>query len=172
MQGTGSQTGLKVMSIINIVLGAFLLLTSLSTYLTRAALLADPQIVSELQEIMQADEAMAGPVVGLVAVAMLIMGIFMIAMGILGLRGAKTPGKVKPAWILSLIWFIVIVLSILMSFGQSGGPSAVAGQLLVFILSGGLSAVVGQLLVFILPALTFWFANGVKGEAAESETSA
>ena len=149
MQPTGSQTGLKIISIIDIIGGIFFALTAVMLLAGGAVLGSDPSIAANAT----ANTGMeTSTIVGLAVILsfmLIISAIITIITGILGLRAAKDNQKIKPVWILAIIGLIFAVISFI---------SSVIGGL-----NG--SNIGSTLAGLIMPAVTFWLANNVKKEA-------
>ncbi|MBQ9022132.1 MAG: hypothetical protein IJ113_09025 [Eggerthellaceae bacterium] len=149
MQPTGSQTGLKVISILDIIGGIFLALTGFVLFAGGAVIGADPSVASEATAGTGMDSS---TVVGLatgIGLVLVVSAIITLVMGILGLRAAKDNQKVKPVWFLAIIALVVSVISFISNIIGGADTSTIGSSL------GGL----------IMPALTFWLANNVKKEA-------
>ncbi len=149
MQPSGSQTGLKVISILDIISGVIVALSAFMMLAGGAVLGSDPSMAAEAA----AETGMeASTVVGLAAglgIMLLVTAAITLITGILGLRAAKDNQKIKPVWIISVIALVFAVISFIMTVTGGGSGSNIGSSL-------------GSL---IMPAITFWLANNVKKEA-------
>ena len=149
MQPTGSQTGLKIISILDIIGGILVALSAVLLFVGGAAIGSDPSIAaSATAETGLEASTVVGVATGL-GIMLIVSAAIIFITGILGLRAAKDNQKIKPVWIISIIALVFAVISFIMS-----------------VVGGGNGANIGSLLgSLVMPAITFWLANNVKKEA-------
>ena len=152
MERSGSQKVLLVLSILNIILAAFVILASLLTIAGGALVGAVPaeEVADSLAEtgLTQGQASAAFSAIGLV---ILIPGALMLLVGILGVRAANNNQKIMPVWVLSVISLVMWVISIVMA-----------------VMNGTVGTDVAPNLVSIaIAVLTFWIANNIKREAGK-----
>ena len=149
MQPTGSQTGLKIISILDIIGGILVALSAVLLFVGGAAIGSDPSIAaSATAETGMEASTVVGVATGL-GIMLIVSAAITFITGILGLRAAKDNQKIKPVWIISIIALVFAVISFIMS-----------------VVGGGNGANIGSLLgSLVMPAITFWLANNVKKEA-------
>ena len=92
-----SKTVLKVLGIVDIILGVLVLLGSVLT-LTGGGLLASGAVPMD-----QVEAGVSGTLVLVAGGVMLLMGCFSLAEGILAHRAAKDPSKAQPALVFAVI---------------------------------------------------------------------
>ena len=148
MDKSGSQKFLKVISIIEIVLGALLIIVGLLSIAGgTVAGTVDSATLAE-QGLTEADRAAGAAALSLVGAFSAIAGIISIIEGVLGVRAANDPSKIMPVWVLALISLVCAGLSLLMGIfgiaGMSFGPSSI--------------------LTVVMDALMFWVANNIKNQ--------
>ena len=149
MQPSGSQTGLKVISILDIIAGIFIAISAAMLLAGGAALGSDPSMAAEAAAETGMD---ASSVVGIAAglgIMLLVSAVITLITGILGLRAAKDNQKIKPVWFIAIIALVFAVISFIMTVTGNGGAGNIGSAL-----SG-----------LVMPAITFWLANNVKKEA-------
>ena len=152
MERSGSQKVLLVLSILNIILAAFVILASLLTIAGGALVGAVPaeEVADSLAEtgLTQGQASAAFSAIGLV---ILIPGALMLLVGILGVRAANNNQKIMPVWVLSVISLVMWVISIVIA-----------------VMNGTVGTDIAPNLVSIaIAVLTFWIANNIKREAGK-----
>ncbi len=152
MERSGSQKVLLVLSILNIILAAFVILASLLTIAGGALVGAVPaeEVADSLAEtgLTQGQASAAFSAIGLV---ILIPGALMLLIGILGVRAANNNQKIMPVWVLSVISLVMWVISIVIA-----------------VMNGTVGTDIAPNLVSIaIAVLTFWIANNIKREAGK-----
>ena len=123
---TSSQTALKVLSIIGIVVGA--IIAVLGIVLTVGANgFAMSQASSS-----GAGVAVLGTIGGVV---LIVAGAFDIVVGAFGVRGANDPSKIGVFWVLCIIGIVLNALGLIMEASGSGiSASSLIGTLFVVVL--------------------------------------
>ena len=155
MEKSGSQKFLKVISIIDIVLGILALIAGIMTALLGGAAAAG--VVSSGADALATSEFTAEEVgVGIAAFSIIgvftiVAGIITLLEGILGLRAANDPQKIMPVWVLAIIGLVCSVVSLIMTFVNQGGSSDIIS---------GIANVAGS-------CLMFWVANNIKVQAGK-----
>ncbi|MBE6473150.1 MAG: hypothetical protein E7Z99_06180 [Coriobacteriaceae bacterium] len=152
MQRSGSQKVLLVLSIIDIIGAALMLLAGLAVMLGGAAIGAvDPMEASAALEGTGVTQGQAGMLVGIGGFFIIIGGAVELIMGILGIRAANDNQKIMPVWVLAIISLIFSVIGLI---------SAIAGGTFA---TQGASAIVS----LIIAGLMMWIANNIKQEAGK-----
>ena len=149
MQPSGSQTGLKVISILDIIGGVFIALSAFMMLAGGAIIGTDPNAAAEAAAEIGMEASTVVGIATWVGVMLLVSAAITLITGILGLRAAKDNQKVKPVWIISIIALVFAVISFIMTITGGGDSGSIGSSL------GGL----------VMPAITFWLANNVKKEA-------
>lgn len=146
MQRSGSQKALLVISIIDIVCAAFVLIMGIMALVGVGAAGSIDTGDADINGVVRAG---AGAAFGLASIIALVSGGWSLFCGILGVRAANDNQKIMIVWVFSLIALALQVITILMSIfnGDFG--------------SNWLS----YLLSLVWPALMFWIANNIKQEA-------
>ncbi|MBR6840420.1 MAG: hypothetical protein IKM82_07500 [Oscillospiraceae bacterium] len=111
-----SKTMLKVFGIVNMILGVMLLIFSAMT-LAGGGLLASGVVPMD-----QAEAGVSGALVFGVGGAMLVLGAFSLASGILSRRAAKDPGKAQPAFVFAIIGAVLAVPNLVLAITGGGSP--------------------------------------------------
>lgn len=123
---TSSQTALKVLSIIGIVVGA--IIAVLGIVLTVGA---NGFAVSQASS-SGAGVAVLGTIGGVV---LIVAGAFDIVVGAFGVRGANDPSKIGVFWVLCIIGIVLNALGLIMEATGSGiSASSLIGTLFVVVL--------------------------------------
>ena len=150
MQRSGSQKFLLVISIIDIVVGAFALIGAILLIMGGGMVAADPTVLADSG--LTADEAgIASGAFSFLGLVSLFTGAIGLLEGILGIRAANDNQKIMPVWVLSLIGLIGSVVGVVMSIANGSiGAQAVN---LIAMLAGS--------------ALMFWVANNIKRQAGK-----
>ena len=133
---SASQKYIKIISILNIIAGAIFIVLGIIAFTGKS-------IVGNEALVEQAGDAAAPAAVNVFVIGLIASGLLSLITGILGVRAANDPTKVKPVLILSGISLAVAAI------GLAG--SIFSGE---FSISG--------LLELIAPGLMFWCANNVK----------
>ncbi len=158
MERSGSQKFLLVISIINIILAVFIILSGIAFNLAGGALGASSaanEVASQVTA--ETGVAVTGGQISFLVVAggllMLLDGIVRLVMGILGVRAANDNQKIMPVWVLALASLLISILGIVSNIinGQMGSPSAIGGA-------------IGSIAFSIL---MFWVANNIKTQAGK-----
>ncbi|MBQ9057684.1 MAG: hypothetical protein IJ125_00705 [Atopobiaceae bacterium] len=150
MQRSGSQKALLVISVINIILSAILLLLGIFS-LIGGVIVGNPQIAAEAASetsLTTAQVGLGGTFLVAGGISLIVVCILEIIIGILGLRASNDAQKIMPVWWLSLISLVLNVVGIIMNIVQ-GQPVDILSTVLTIVLS----------------ALIFWIANNIKREA-------
>ena len=142
-----SKTVLKVLGIVDIILGVLVLLGSVLT-LTGGGLLASGAVPMD-----QVEAGVSGTLVLVAGGVMLLMGCFSLAEGILARRAAKDPSKAQPALVFAVISLVLAALNLTWAIVGGGSP-----------ISGLVSVAINVLLVMA--------ANTVKKEGAAEALAA
>ena len=146
MQRSGSQKALLVISIIEIISAAIVLILGIVSLVGFGASGAIDTGDADLNSVVRAG---AGAAFGFASIIALISGGWSLFCGILGVRAANDNQKIMIVWVFSLIAFALQVITIIMSFfNGSFGDNWVS-----------------YLISLIWPALMFWIANNIKQEA-------
>ena len=133
---SGSQKYIKIISILNIIGGAFYVLIGILGFLGKG-------FVSNEALIEQAGDSAAPAAVNTFLIVMIVIGLFSLCIGILGVRAANDPSKIGPVFILGVISLIISVVNVFV--GIFGGNFSVY-----------------SLVECVPPALMTWCANNVK----------
>ena len=134
---SGSQKYIKIVSILNIIGGAFYVLIGILGFLGKA-------LVGNEALIEQAGGDSSAPMAANVfLIVMIVIGLFSLVVGILGVRAANDPSKIGPVFTLAVVSLIISVVN-----------------LFVGIFGGNFS--VYSLIECVPPALMTWCANNVK----------
>ena len=142
-----SKTVLKVLGIVDIILGVLVLLGSVLT-LTGGGLLASGAVPMD-----QVEAGVSGTLVLVAGGVMLLMGCFSLAEGILARRAAKDPSKAQPAFVFAVISLVLAAGNLISAIVGGGAP-----------VSGLVSVAVNVLLVMA--------ANAVRKEGAAEALAA
>ena len=133
---SGSQKYIKIISILNIIGGAFYVLIGILGFLGKG-------IVGNDALIAEAGDSSAPAAVNVFLIAMIVIGLFSLIVGILGVRAGNDPSKIGPVFILAIISLVISVISLVGS-----------------IFGGSFS--IYSLIECVPPALMTWCANNVK----------
>ena len=134
---SGSQKYIKIISILNIIGGAFYVLIGILGFLGKG-------LVSNEALIEQAGGDSSAPMAANVfLIVMIVIGLFSLIVGVLGVRAANDPSKIGPVFTLSIVSLAISVIN-----------------LFVGIFGGNFS--LHSLIECVPPALMTWCANNVK----------
>lgn len=123
---TSSQTALKVLSIIGIVVGAIIAVSGI-VLTVGANGFAMSQASSS-----GAGVAVLGTIGGVV---LIVAGAFNVVVGVFGVRGANDPSKIGVFWVLCIIGIVLNALGLIMEATSSGiSASSLIGTLFVVVL--------------------------------------
>lgn len=148
MQRSGSQKVLLVVSILEIISAAFVLIAGIMALIGAGASGSISTGDADVDSVVQAG---VGAMFGIASVLALISGGWSLFCGILGVRAANDNQKIMIVWVFSLINLILQVITIVMGiFDGSFGANWLS-----YIIS------------LIWPALMFWIANNIKYEAGK-----
>ena len=111
-----SKSILKVLGIVDIILGVLVLLGSVLT-LTGGGLLASGAVPMD-----QVEAGVSGTLVLVAGGAMLLMGCFSLAEGILARRAAKDPSKAQPALVFAVISLVLAAGNLIWAIVGGGSP--------------------------------------------------
>ena len=111
-----SKSILKVLGIVDIILGVLVLIFS-ALALTGGGLLASGVVPMD-----QVEAGVSGSLVLVAGVAMLVMGCFFLAEGILSRRAAKDPSKAQPAFVFAVISLVLAAINLTYAIIGSGSP--------------------------------------------------
>ena len=145
MNRSASQKALLVISIINIVLGALIVLSGL---LVSCGGMAVGAAAAGDASVDPSTGAAATAVLGVGGILLTIPGIISILEGVLGIRAANDNQKIMPVWVLAIIGLALGVIGLIMSIVQGNFQW---------------SSVVSV----IISGLMFWIANNIKQEAGK-----
>lgn len=148
MDRSGSQKFLKVISIIDIVMGAIIIIVSFAAiFMGGIAGIASPDLMAS-GELSASDAALASGAMSIIGVFGIVVGAVTVIEGVLGVRAANDPSKIMPVWILSIIGVAANAVSLIMAFAQHGN-------------------VVSGLLSLVVSGLMLWVANNIKVQAGK-----
>ena len=133
---SGSQKYIKIIGILNIIGGAFYVLIGILGFLGKG-------FVSNEALIEQAGDSAAPAAVNTFLIVMIVIGLFSLIIGILGVRAANDPSKIGPVFTLAVVSLIISVVN-----------------LFVGIFGGNFS--IYSLVECVPPALMTWCANNIK----------
>ena len=137
---SASQKYIKIVSILNIIGGAFYVLIGILGFLGKG-------LVGNEALIEQAGGDSSAPMVANVfLIVMIVIGLFSLVIGFLGVRAANDPSKIGPVFKLAIVSLAISVIN-----------------LLVGIFGGSFSF--HSLIECVPPALMTWCANNVKKQA-------
>ena len=111
-----SKSILKVFGIIDIVLGVLVLLGSV------LALMGGGLMASGAIPMDQVEAGVSGSLVLVAGGAMLVMGCFSLAEGILSRRAAKDPSKAQPAFVFAIISLVLAAINLTWAIVGGGSP--------------------------------------------------
>ena len=111
-----SKSILKVLGIVDIILGVLVLLGSVLT-LTGGGLLASGAVPMD-----QVEAGVSGTLVLVAGGVMLLMGCFSLAEGILARRAAKDPSKAQPAFVFAVISLVLAAGNMIWAIVGGGSP--------------------------------------------------
>ena len=134
---SGSQKYIKIVSILNIIGGAFYVLIGILGFLGKG-------LVGNEALIEQAGGDSSAPMAANVfLIVMIVIGLFSLVVGILGVRAANDPSKIGPVFTLAVVSLIISVANLFV--GVFGGNFSIY-----------------SLIECVPPALMTWCANNVK----------
>lgn len=133
---SASQKYIKIIGILNIIGGAFYTLIGILGFLGKG-------LVGNEALIEQAGDSAAPEAVNVFLIVMIVIGLFSLIIGILGVRAANDPSKIGPVFTLAVVSLIISVVN-----------------LFVGIFGGNFS--IYSLIECVPPALMTWCANNVK----------
>ena len=133
---SGSQKYIKIVGILNIIGGAFYVLIGILGFLGKG-------LVGNEALIEQAGDSAAPAAVNVFLIVMIVIGLFSLLVGILGVRAANDPTKIGPVFTLGVISLAISVVN-----------------LFVGIFGGNFS--IYSLIECVPPALMTWCANNFK----------
>ena len=136
---SASQKYIKIVSILNIIGGAFYVLIGILGFLGKG-LVGNEALIEE------AGDSSAPMITNIFLIVMIVIGLFSLVVGILGVRAANDPSKIGPVFTLAIISLVISVISLV------GG-----------IFGGSFS--IYSLIECVPPALMTWCANNVKKQA-------
>lgn len=132
-----SQKYIKIVSILNIIGGAFYVLIGILGFLGKG-------LVGNEALIEQAGGDSSAPMAANVfLIVMIVIGLFSLVVGILGVRAANDPSKIGPVFTLAVVSLIISVVNLFV--GVFGGNFSIY-----------------SLIECVPPALMTWCANNVK----------
>ena len=137
---SGSQKYIKIVSILNIIGGAFYILIAILGFLGKGVV-GDEALIKEA-----GGDSTAPAAVNVFLIVMIVIGLFSLVVGILGLRAANDPSKVGPVYKLAVISLAISVIN-----------------LFVGIFGGNFS--IYSLIECVPPALMTWCSNNLKKQA-------
>jgi hypothetical protein len=151
MEKSSSQKALKVISIINLVMGALIALLAILSFVGGSVLgsMTVSQIVN--QGLNAKAQQVGTATFNMLGLILLIGGVISIIEGILGVRAANDPDKIMPVWILSIMSLTLSAATLVMSLFHMGG----------------MTFDISQIVQLILDFLVFWIANNIRNQAAE-----
>ena len=133
---SASQKYIKIIGILNIIGGAFYVLIGILGFLGKG-LVGNEALVAE------AGDSSAPVAVNVFLIVMIVIGLFSLIVGILGVRAANDPSKIGPVFTLAVISLVISVIGLVGS-----------------IFGGSFS--IYSLIECVPPALMAWCANNVK----------
>ena len=133
---SASQKYIKIIGILNIIGGAFYVLIGILGFLGKG-------IVGNEALVAEAGDSSTPVAVNVFLIVMIVIGLFSLIVGILGVRAGNDPSKVGPVFTLSIISLVISVIGLVGS-----------------IFNGSFS--VYSLVECVPPALMTWCANNVK----------
>ena len=134
---SGSQKYIKIVSILNIIGGAFYILIAILGFLGKGVV-GDEALIKEA-----GGDSTAPAAVNVFLIVLIVIGLLSLIIGILGIRAANDPSKIGPVFTLAVVSLGISVIN-----------------LFVGIIGGNFS--VHSLIECIPPALMTWCANNVK----------
>lgn len=133
---SASQKYIKIIGILNIIGGAFYTLIGILGFLGKG-------LVGNEALIEQAGDSAAPEAVNVFLIVLIVIGLFSLIIGILGVRAANDPSKIGPVFTLAVVSLIISVVN-----------------LFVGIFGGNFS--IYSLIECVPPALMTWCANNIK----------
>lgn len=134
---SGSQKYIKIVSILNIIGGAFYVLIGILGFLGKG-LVGNEALIEQA-----GGDSSAPAAANVFLIVMIVIGVFSLVVGILGVRAANDPSKIGPVFTLAVVSLIISVVN-----------------LFVGIFGGNFS--IYSLIECVPPALMTWCANNVK----------
>ena len=133
---SGSQKYIKIFGILNIIGGALYVLIGILGFLGKS-------VVGNEALVEQAGDSSAPMIANIFLIVMIVIGLFSLVVGILGVRAANDPSKIGPVFTLAIISLAISVIGLVGS-----------------IFNGSFS--IYSLIECVPPALMTWCANNVK----------
>ena len=137
---SGSQKYIKIVSILNIIGGAFYILIAILGFLGKG-LVSDEALIEQA-----GGDSTAPAAVTVFLIVMIVIGLLSLVIGILGVRAANDPGKAGPLFKLACVSLGISVIN-----------------LFVGIFGGNFS--VHSLIECVPPAMMAWCSNNLKKQA-------
>ena len=134
---SGSQKYIKIVSILNIIGGAFYVLIGILGFLGKG-LVGNEALIEQA-----GGDSTAPAAANVFLIVMIVIGLFSLIVGILGVRAANDPSKIGPVFILAVVSLIISVVNLFV--GVFGGNFSIY-----------------SLIECVPPALMTWCANNVK----------
>ena len=136
---SNSQKYINIVSILNIIGGALFVLIGILGFLGKG-------LVGNEALIQEAGDSSAPAAVNTFLIVMIVIGLFSLVVGILGVRAANDPSKIGPVFTLAVVSLIISVVNVFV--GIFGGNFSIY-----------------SLIECVPPALMTWCANNVKKQA-------
>lgn len=150
MEGTNEQKIIRIVSIINLIQGAFYFITG-AMFIFGGAFIgtADPATLTTTTtgDVSLTPAEMGGIAAG-VGIIIFITGLVGLIVGILGMRAAKDATKIKPVWIMSIISLVLNIITFVSNLTQGNN-------------------ILGSLAGVAIACLMFWACNNVKQSVGE-----
>ena len=137
---SGSQKYIKIVSILNIIGGAFYILIAILGFLGKG-LVSDEALIEQA-----GGDATAPAAVNVFLIVMIVIGLLSLVIGILGVRAANDPGKAGPLFKLACVSLGISVINLFA--GIFGGNFSIH-----------------SLIECVPPALMAWCSNNLKKQA-------
>lgn len=150
MEKSGSQKFLKVVSIIDIIVGILLLILGVMIIVSGTNPNQAELASLEASGVTSDEVAAYLQIARLAMVVSIVSGLINLIEGILGVRAANDPSKIMPVWILSLLGLIASAVTIIAGIAHINGLNFEPSQILSLALS----------------ILMFWVANNIKNQNA------
>ncbi len=123
-----SKSILKVLGIIDIVMGVLVLLFSALTF-AGGGLLASGVVPMD-----QVEAGVSGSLVFVAGGAMLLMGAFSLVEGILSRRAANDPSKAQPAFVCAIISLVLASVNLISAIAGGGSPVSAITSVVINVL--------------------------------------
>lgn len=150
MEGTNEQKIIRIVSIINLIQGAFYFIMG-AMFIFGGAFIgtADPATLTTTTtgDVSLTPAEMGGIAAG-VGIIIFITGLVGLIVGILGMRAAKDATKIKPVWIMSIISLVLNIITFVSNLTQGNN-------------------ILGSLAGVAIACLMFWACNNVKQSVGE-----